>query len=120
MKRALVVAGSVVVLGIALAASGIASASTTSTAGKKPTRVTIVMHDPGCHWFQTRAGFKKALSVKGPVALFNVDEAAMIVKGPQGTKLDRVGKTLTLKKGVYTITMVKQAPDDNHLRLTVR
>jgi hypothetical protein len=23
-------------------------------------------------------------------------------------------------KGVYTITMVKQAPDDNHLKLTVK
>jgi hypothetical protein len=32
-----------------------------------------------------------------------------------------VGAKLTLKaKGVYRITMVKQAPDDNHLKLTIK
>jgi hypothetical protein len=35
--------------------------------------------------------------------------------------IDRVGATLTLKAtGVYAITMVKQAPDDNHLKLTIK
>ena len=50
-----------------------------------------------------------------------VDEDTLIVKGPGGTKHDKVGATLTLKaKGLYRITMVKQAPDDNHLKLTIK
>ena len=53
--------------------------------------------------------------------LLNLDEATLIVKGPGGTKHDKVGMTLKLtKKGVYKITMVKQAPDDNHLKLTIK
>jgi hypothetical protein len=55
------------------------------------------------------------------VALLNLDEAALIVKGPGGTRTARVGAKLTLQaKGVYRITMVKQAPDDNHLKLTIK
>jgi hypothetical protein len=43
------------------------------------------------------------------------------VKGPGGTKHDKVGGRMPLTaKGVYTITMVKQAPDDNHLKLTIK
>ena len=50
------------------------------------------------------------------MTLLNLDEAALIIKGPGGTKIERVGAKLTLKaKGIYHITMVKQAPDDNHL-----
>ena len=54
------------------------------------------------------------------MTLLNLDEAALVVKGPGGTKIDKVGAQLTLKaKGVYKITMVKQASDDNHLKLTI-
>ena len=53
--------------------------------------VTVVMHDPGCHWFAVGKAFKTSLSVKGPVSLRNVDEATLKVVGPHGTKLDRVG-----------------------------
>jgi hypothetical protein len=54
------------------------------------------------------------------VTLLNLDEAAMIIKGPGGTKIEKVGAKLTLKaKGVYHLTMVKQAPDDNHLVLRI-
>jgi hypothetical protein len=57
----------------------------------------------------------------GPVTLLNLDEAALIIKGPGGTKKEAVGAKLTLKaKGVYRITMVKQAPDDNTLKLTIK
>lgn len=118
MKRTLIVVGAVVFAGVALAVASIASASSSSTAAKA-TKVTIVMHDPGCHWFKVGNALKTSLSVKGPVALFNLDEAALIVKGPQGTKLEAVGKTITLAKGVYRITMVKQHSDDNHLLLRV-
>jgi hypothetical protein len=40
---------------------------------------------------------------------------------PDQRRLERVGAKLTLRaKGIYHITMVHQAPDDNHLRLTVK
>jgi hypothetical protein len=58
--------------------------------------------------------------VSGPIQLFNVDEATLKIAGPSGTKLDAVGKKLALARGVYHITMVGQAPDDNHLLLTVK
>jgi hypothetical protein len=81
--------------------------------------VTVVMHDPGCHWFAVGKAFKTSLAVKGPVALRNIDEAALKVAGPHGTKLDPVGKVLRIGHGLYRITMVGQAPDDNHLTLVV-
>jgi hypothetical protein len=56
-----------------------------------------------------------------PVALVNLDEAALKIVGPGSTKIERVGANLTLKaNGVYTITMVGQAPDDQHLKLTIK
>jgi hypothetical protein len=81
--------------------------------------VRVVMHDPGCHWFQTDAGLKRTLTVKGPVNLTNMDEAALRVAGPKGTKTDHVGANVHLARGTYHITMVGQASDDNHLKLTV-
>jgi thioredoxin reductase (NADPH) len=66
------------------------------------------------------AKYAKSVTRGGPVTLQNLDEAALIVKGPSGTKIMRVGTKLTLvAKGTYRITMVKQAPDDNHLILKV-
>ncbi len=87
--------------------------------------VTVAMHDPGCHWFYAGGGpnhrkYTRTLTRSGPVSLLNLDEAALKVAGPGGTKLDRVGRRVLLKaKGVYTITMVGQAPDDNTLKLVV-
>jgi len=98
----------------AAALAGSAGAATT------PRTVTVAMHDPGCHWFLVGGAYKQSLSVSGPVSLVNFDEAALRVVGPSGVKLDPVGKNLTLGRGVYHITMVKQATDDNHLVLTVR
>jgi hypothetical protein len=85
-----------------------------------PTKVTIAMHDPGCHAFLVHGKYLKKLSVNGPASVLNVDEAALIIAGTHGTKTVAVGKTIRLAAGVYHITMVKQAPDDNHLVLTVR
>jgi hypothetical protein len=81
--------------------------------------VHVVMHDPGCHWFQTDGGLKRTLNIKGPVNLANMDEAALKVVGVSGTKIDHVGSAVRLKPGTYHITMVGQQPDDNHLKLTV-
>ena len=82
--------------------------------------VTVAMHDPGCHWFVSNGMFVKTLTVTGPVKLANFDEAPLLVAGPAGVKHDAVGKLLPLTHGVYRITMVGQASDDNHLKLVVR
>jgi hypothetical protein len=95
-------------------------------AGAAPTTLIVAMRDPGCHWFYNGGGpnnrkYVKTMVKAGPVTLLNLDEAALIIKGPGGTKKEAVGAKLTLKaKGVYRITMVQQAPDDNHLKLTIK
>jgi uncharacterized membrane-anchored protein len=103
--------------------SSMAAASSTSASvtASKPRVVPIVMADPGCHWFQVAGKNKKKLVVNGKTTLRNLDEAALIFKGKKYHRRLAVGKTLTIAKaGVYHITMVKQAPDDNHLLLVVR
>ena len=108
---------------LAVAASAAATSAAYGSASKAP--LIVAMRDPGCHWFYVGGGpnhrqYVKSLSRVGPVTLLNLDEAALIVKGPAGTKIERVGTKLTLQaKGIYRITMVKQAPDDNHLILKV-
>jgi hypothetical protein len=93
-------------------------------AAAAPSTLIVAMRDPGCHWFATgAANHKYATTVvrTGPVTLVNHDEATLKIKGPGGTKLDRLGGKLTLSaKGSYTVTMVGQAPDDNHLKLTIK
>jgi thiamine pyrophosphokinase len=55
------------------------------------------------------------------VTLVNHDEAALVIKGPGGTRIDRVlGKLRLQAKGTYHITMQRQAPDDNHLVLKIK
>ncbi|HET7567652.1 MAG TPA: hypothetical protein VFJ91_06650 [Gaiellaceae bacterium] len=103
---------------LALAAAALAGSA---FAGHKTTTVTVAMHDPGCHWFLVAGKYQKSLSVSGPVSLYNVDEAALRVMLPtHGMEILPVGKKVTLARGVYHITMVGQAPDDNHLLLVVR
>ena len=102
-----------------------AAAASAAPAGTSKAPLVIAMKDPGCHWFYTGGGpgnrhYAKSLTRSGPVTLLNLDEAALIVKGPGGTKIEKVGAKLTLTaKGTYHITMVKQAPDDNHLLLKI-
>ena len=87
-------------------------------AGKAP--LVVAMHDPGCHWFSVGGTYTKTAARRGPVTLLNRDEAALKVKGPGGTRIDKVGALLTVRaKGTYRITMVGQAPDDNTLVLKV-
>jgi hypothetical protein len=119
MRKLILLAAIAGLIGAASAVAGPNSAS-------RATRLVVGMHDPGCHWFYVGGGpnhrkYVKTVTRTGPVALVNLDEAALIVKGPGGTKRDKVGATLTLKgKGIYRITMVKQASDDNHLKLTIK
>jgi len=104
----------------------VATAAARPASAAKASTLIVAMRDPGCHWFYTSGGpnhrkYTKTVTRQGPVKLLNLDEAALIVKGPGGTRHDKVGAKLTLKaKGVYKITMVKQAPDDNHLKLTIK
>jgi hypothetical protein len=104
----------------------VATATAQPATAAKASKLIVAMHDPGCHWFYLGGGpshrkYAKTVARSGPVKLVNLDEAALIIKGPGGTKHDKVGATLTLTtKGVYAITMVKQAPDDNHLKLTIK
>jgi hypothetical protein len=101
-------------------AVGASQALAAHRSASKPTKVTIAMHDPGCHAFLVGGRYLKTLSVTGSASVLNVDENTLIITGNQSTKTVKVGKTIVLGRGVYHITMVKQAPDDNHLLLTVR
>lgn len=80
----------------------------------------VVMHDPGCHWFFVGGKFLKTESLAGPVRILNLDEATLKATSRAGVQRIPVGKSIVLTGGAYTITMVGQAPDDNHLKLTVR
>jgi hypothetical protein len=115
MKKALVVAvaAAAVALPVTQALAGTNHATTVKT-------VTVVMRDPGCHWFAVGGKFLRTLSVKGPVALANFDEATLKVAQGANVRLDAVGKKVVLARGSYRITMVGQARDDNTLTLLVR
>ena len=98
-----------------------ASAATAGPATKKQPVVTVAMKDPGCHWFDVNGKYSKTLSVTGATEFRNLDEAALIFRGPHFFQKLAVGKTIAVTApGVYHITMVGQAPDDNHLKLFVR
>jgi len=85
-----------------------------------PKTLKIVMHDPGCHWFQIGGKFTKTATVNGAVRLVDLDEATLKVASSHGVRRIPVLKSIVVAPGKYTITMVGQAPDDNHLKLTVR
>lgn len=125
MRKLIIIAiAGLTLLTASLILAATAAARPATTAGA--TKLVVAMRDPGCHWFYLGGGpshrkYSKTVSRTGPVKLVNLDEDTLIVKGPGGTKHDKVGATLTLKaKGIYKITMVKQAPDDNHLKLTIK
>jgi len=116
MKRTLTFAVALVAGAVLLTAGPVSAAKTTA-----PTAVTVVMHDPGCHWFSVNGVFKRTLAVKGPAVLTNLDEATLdIVGGKSGMHVAKIGKPVTLARGTYKIVMVGQANDDNVLTLVVR
>lgn len=116
MKKFALLAASIALLAFA----GQALAQSKSSHAMRMPMVTVAMRDPGCHWFQVGTAYKTSLTVKAPaVSLRNYDEASLRVAGPYGSKLLRVGHMMMVGHGVYRITMVGQAPDDNHLKLTV-
>ena len=104
----------VILIAIAALAMAVPASAGTST-------LVIAMRDPGCHWFQVGGKYTKSVVRHGTVVLVNRDEAALVIKGPGGTRIEKVGAKLKLRaKGTYRITMVKQAPDDNHLVLRIK
>jgi len=108
------------VVAVSAFALAIGQAGAAAKSAAAPKIVTVAMHDPGCHWFSTNGKFTKSMTVKGPVALANYDEAALKVAGRGTVRLDAVGKKIVLARGNYKITMVGQAPDDNTLVLVVK
>lgn len=105
------------ILAVVVCAIGLGAGS----ASASPTTVTVAMKDPGCHWFLVSGKYLTKYATAGPVALKNFDEAALRIVGPKGVvHLEKVGKSVVLKPGLYHITMVGQAADDNHLVLTVK
>jgi hypothetical protein len=123
--RKLLLTGTTALMALAVCLALVASAAARPTKAASATKLIVAMHDPGCHWFYSGGGpnnrkYTKTALRHGPVRLVNLDEATLIIKGPGGTRHDKVGASLTLKaNGIYKITMVKQAPDDNHLKLTI-
>jgi uncharacterized protein (DUF2345 family) len=110
----------VLIICLALASLVLAAQALAAPQARAAKTVTVAMRDPGCHWFLVGHKYLKTLTVTGPIHLANFDEAALKVAGPAGVALDKVGKKITLSPGAYHITMVGQAPDDNHLTLIVK
>jgi hypothetical protein len=114
------------IAGLMLAAPAASGLMLAAPAAAAPTELIVAMRDPGCHWFYLGGGpnqrkYTTTVIRHGSVPLVNLDEAALRIKGPGGTKIQRVGAKLMLKaRGVYTITMVGQAPDDKTLKLTIK
>jgi hypothetical protein len=116
MKKTLTILVPLALCSLVLVVGQAAGAPSQKSATKT---VKVIMKDPGCHWFAVGSKFKTNLSVKGPVALVNYDEATLKVVGPNGVKHAFIGKKITLAHGTYHITMVGQHSDDNHLKLVV-
>jgi hypothetical protein len=106
---------------LAIASGGATASSSAAAKAAKVRVVTIVMADPGCHWFRVAGKNKARLVVEGKTAFRNLDEAALVFTGKNYRQHLAVGKTLAIAKpGVYHIKMVGQHPDDNNLVLVVK
>lgn len=107
-------------LAVALAAFGAGRALGATTHATAPTTLRIVMHDPGCHWFEVGGKFTTRTAVTGSVRLVDLDVAALKIASRYGMRHVGVGKSIVLGRGSYVIMMVGQAVDDNYLQLHVR
>jgi hypothetical protein len=117
MKKTFTFAVALTAASFLLVAGQASAARTHST----PTPVTVVMHDPGCHWFSANGSFTRTLTVKGPAVLANFDEATLEITGGRfGMVRANVGHKVMLGPGTYKIVMLGQARDDNVLTLLVK
>ena len=102
--------------------AGMATSLAFATTGHKaatPKTLKIAMRDPGCHSFQVGSKFTKTATVSGSVRLVNLDEKTLKAASGNSVRRIPVGKSIVVGSGHYVITMVGQAPDDNHLKLVV-
>jgi hypothetical protein len=104
---------------VALAAVGAGQAFATAS-HTTPKTLRVVMRDPGCHWFAIGGKFTTSATLPDRMRLLNLDMAALTVASSGAVKRIPVGSSIMLGRGHYAITMVGQARDDNHLKLTVR
>jgi hypothetical protein len=107
----------IVTAAVALAGGQALSATNRHSA---PTTLKVVMHEPGCHWFQVGGQDVETASVAGPVRLLDLDENTLEIASQDGLRYVHVGKSIVLGRGRYVVMMVGQAVDDNYLKLTVR
>lgn len=105
---------------VSAGAFGAGQALAQSTHQTAPKTLRVVMHDPGCHWFQLGHKLMTKATFTGRVKLVNFDEAALKVASRHGMQRIALGKSLVVGHGSYVIMMAGQATDDNYLRLTVR
>ena len=111
----------IIILAVAVAGTMLASGVALASGSKKLSVVPIVMHDPGCHFFQVKGKLSSKLTVTHAMAIRNLDEAALVVKSAKLNTRIAVGKSLAITRpGVYRIVMVGQHPDDNHLVLVLK
>ena len=111
------------VLAVFVLAAFVLSGGQALAAGGHHERVgtlTVVMHDPGCHWFLVHGKVSSTASVAGPIRLRDLDENTLKIASRTKMRYVHVGKSITLSRGNYVVMMVKQAADDNYLKLTVR
>lgn len=107
-------------LAVALAAFGAGRALGGTTHAGAPTTLRVVMHDPGCHWFDIGGRFTTSATVAGSVRLVDLDIATLKIASRHGMHHVGVGKSIVLGRGSYVIMMAGQASEDNYLRLFVR
>lgn len=108
------------VLAVAVAALGAGKALGGTTRPAAPSTLRVVMHDPGCHWFEVGGRFTTSATATGSVRLVDLDMAALKIASRYGMRHVDVGKSIVLGRGSYVIMMVGQAVDDNYLELHVR
>ena len=105
---------------LSVGAFGAGQALATTAHQTAPKTLKVVMHDPGCHWFQVGHKLTTKARLTGRVKLVNFDETALKIVSRHSMHRIARGKSLVVGRGSYVIMMVGQATDDNYLRLTVR
>src|SRR5262245_43537892 len=84
-----------------------AAAATGPSAAAGPSQLIVAMRDPGCHWFYLAGGpnhrkYAKTVVRHGPIALVNLDEAALVIKGPAARRSRRWARAWCSMRRVST------------------
>jgi hypothetical protein len=103
----------------ALALGGGQALAASTSHQASPKTLKVIMHDPGCHWFQVHGKAVKSAVEHGQIRVLNLDEKKLKVASRTKVRFIPVGKSIVLGRGNYVVMMVGQAIDDNYLKLTV-